>query len=315
MFNWECVPSAVKYQLQVADNEWFKEPVIDVYTDISEYWTPVPLRSGKWFWRIGWQDAFGSWSDWSSTSSFFTDSGSQELPDIPSDREVDAGGAMCYVKASSRDSTEALYVLVGNESRQVWRFNISSGFQWQLLCTLAFDELPGASITSYSNWGSGYVLSALLGMRNPMQMLLIHGGQGTTYWPPRSCPYGSAIVRNDDDYNLVLVIAGEYDTTNFYKWIPPLEEGPMANTSEHNLNLQFSREGKNVHLFYRLDEARPVRASVFDHSGRLVKRLFSGVQSAGGHDLRCELNSLGTGIYFLRLDIGGKTATMKLSVW
>ncbi|WP_347243699.1 hypothetical protein, partial [Thermogutta sp.] len=133
MFNWECVPQAVRYQLQVADNEWFKEPVIDVYTDISEYRTVVPLRSGKWFWRTRWQDGSGSWSDWGLASSFATDYGWQRLPDIPSDREVDAGGAMCYVKSGPPVQIEALYVLVGNGSRQFWRFNITDNFRWQLL--------------------------------------------------------------------------------------------------------------------------------------------------------------------------------------
>lgn len=315
MFNWECVPLAVKYQLQVADNEGFKEPVIDVYTDVSEFRTLTPLPTGKWFWRTRWQDAAGIWSEWGAVNSFAVEYGWQRLPDIPSDSPVGAGGAMCYVKGA--DGNEALYVLVGNRSKQFWRF-LPQSMNWQPLAPTAHTQRPGSSITSYYYWEGSSNLSALMGGPGYFRHYSISEGEWGYQMPvPRFCPYGSSIVRNYTDYNLVLVIAGEFEETNFYKWVEPLEEGPMAGVSRDNsgFDIRFSRQGSELRLFYQLDNPATVRVAVFDHAGRMVRQLFNGLQPAGKHDLRCDPCGLGTGIYFLRLDINGKPATLKLPIW
>ena len=237
VFDWQSVPDAASYWLQVAPTSDFAQPVIDVTTQRSEFVSNQPLESGTYYWRVCYRTAGGSWGNWSTPISFQVDYGWHQLPDIPSGVPVNQGGAMCYIIADygrpERD-TSALYVLVGNNSKEFWRFNLSAGGVWQECCTTNVAVNGGGSITSYQIWNNSDRLWALWGSSHdrcrtydPSDNKWLSGGRVL----PRACGYGSCIVRNETDYYLVLVIAGPYDpdtSTNFYAWIPEDDEGEMA---------------------------------------------------------------------------------------
>jgi len=70
-------------------------------------------------------------------------------------------------------------------------------------------------------------------------------------------------------------------------------------------------------IHYALDEARPVRLSVFDMAGRLVAELESGVAAEGAHSaiwngLDRSGRPAGSGVYFYRLDTQGASFTRKM---
>ena len=52
---------------------------------------------------------------------------------------------------------------------------------------------------------------------------------------------------------------------------------------------------------YSLPKTGSVLIDVFDVSGRKVKRLFSGKQSAGTHTIRFDASDLVSGVYFVRV--------------
>jgi hypothetical protein len=63
---------------------------------------------------------------------------------------------------------------------------------------------------------------------------------------------------------------------------------------------------------FELAEAGTVRLTVYDVLGREVARLADGFRAAGPHELRFEAAGLPNGLYLLRLDADGTTATRKV---
>ncbi len=72
-------------------------------------------------------------------------------------------------------------------------------------------------------------------------------------------------------------------------------------------------------LHYALPRAATVRLAIYDVAGRRVRLLLSGEESAGRHDQPWDLRSddgrsLGAGLYFVRLDVEGRTLSQCLAV-
>ncbi len=316
VFDWASVSGAVAYRLQVALNPDFFEPVIDVTVPASEFISDSPLQTGDYFWRTCWQDAKGKWSEWGPVSSFIVQHGWVRTP-LPFNPDI--GAAMCYAKGS--DSVEALYVLVGGNSRDFYRYLINNS-DWQQLAPTLAEQYPGASITPSDAAGLLKAdLRAIMGVSTDTWYRYVFTNR---WYPfptvvPRGCGYGSAIIDQvQDDYYLVLVIAGEYEETNFYKWIGGYElEGPMAyhQTTFGSSDIHFTKTGEGVRLIYTLKQAGILRINLFDPAGRKVRTLFDGFQPAGEHSLQLNSSDFGKGVYFFNLDLNGKSSTLKVPVW
>ena len=67
-------------------------------------------------------------------------------------------------------------------------------------------------------------------------------------------------------------------------------------------------------IAYRLPEASRVTLAVFDVMGREVARLLDGVEEAGSRTVRFDASGLASGVYFYRLQAGGRTAVKKLTI-
>jgi len=68
---------------------------------------------------------------------------------------------------------------------------------------------------------------------------------------------------------------------------------------------------------YSLDRPGPVQLAVFDVQGRAVRRLVNAAQPAGPHAIRWDGRDdrgglVPSGIYFFRLETGGKSEVHKL---
>jgi hypothetical protein len=68
---------------------------------------------------------------------------------------------------------------------------------------------------------------------------------------------------------------------------------------------------------YRLDQADQVRLSIYDITGREVKRISAGMQQAGSHTVSWNSTDEGgtivpSGIYFVRLQVGNSTEVRKM---
>lgn len=315
VFDWASISGAVAYRLQVALNPDFFEPVIDVTVPVSEFISDSPLQTGDYFWRTCWQDVNGKWSEWSPVSSFMVQHGWVRIP-LPFNPDI--GAAMCYAKGS--DSVEALYVLVGGNSTDFYQYSINHN-TWQRLAPTPLEQYPGASITS-ADWASTRILRAIMGgntSRACNYNIRRNDWYPDTFSLPRACGYGSSILKQEADYNTVLVIAGPYENTNFYKRAPGWDElGGQTTNNQISFELpdiHLMRTGSAVRLTYTLKQAGIVRINLFDPVGRKVRTLFDGFQPAGEHSLQLNPSDIGKGVYFFNLDINGKSATVKAPVW
>jgi flagellar hook assembly protein FlgD len=68
-----------------------------------------------------------------------------------------------------------------------------------------------------------------------------------------------------------------------------------------------------------VEKSGDVAAEIFDAGGRLVKSLKRGFLPAGKHTLRWEGDTdagtnAASGVYFVRVTAGGKTATVKITL-
>ena len=67
-------------------------------------------------------------------------------------------------------------------------------------------------------------------------------------------------------------------------------------------------------ISFRLDHATAVSLKVFDLAGREVATLINGELSAGAHERSLRGDQLASGVYFYRLQVGGKVASRKLVI-
>ena len=69
-----------------------------------------------------------------------------------------------------------------------------------------------------------------------------------------------------------------------------------------------------VRLHYQLAKQGPVSIQVFDSSGRAVSELVDAEQQSGRHSIRWDAKRFPSGVYFIRLAAGPKTAIRKLVI-
>lgn len=67
-----------------------------------------------------------------------------------------------------------------------------------------------------------------------------------------------------------------------------------------------------VTISFALPQSMPATLDVFDVTGRQIATLSSGMLSAGTHQMQWSAANVGTGVYLLRLNAGGRTITHKI---
>ncbi|MFO7676713.1 MAG: FlgD immunoglobulin-like domain containing protein [bacterium] len=328
VFDWSAENDARAYQLQVSDSRT-RQPVLDTLLETSEFIWTGPLLRGEYAWRTRWQDGVGNWRDWSGPSGLLSVHGWESLPSVPCQETVAEGAAMCYTK--DLNGAESLYVLVGNNSREFWRFNVNAG-TWTPRANTPWQQQGGVSITP-NGWWSGY----------PEALFALPGENDDSLWrysiadswrssrklprvrPQNGVPYGSCI-NWDEGSALHFVLAGDYDPeeeTNFYAWSPGDDgDGPMSagQTGRAQEPVSVDRGTGLLALSYALERTGPVRVVVHDAAGRRVRVLAAGPMPAGVYRVNWDYTAdrggkVRSGVYFIRLDLAGRPASVKVPVW
>jgi photosystem II stability/assembly factor-like uncharacterized protein len=70
----------------------------------------------------------------------------------------------------------------------------------------------------------------------------------------------------------------------------------------------------SAEVSYNLNREKEVSLLLFDCSGRRIKSLINGKVTRGNYSVSLDCRALPTGVYFLRLNVGGKTFTRKMTV-
>ena len=69
-----------------------------------------------------------------------------------------------------------------------------------------------------------------------------------------------------------------------------------------------------VKLRFALPTAGPAAITIYDIIGRQVHSHFDGYRPAGNHEFIWDASSVASGIYFYRLQAGGESRTVKISL-
>ncbi|MDH5683494.1 MAG: T9SS type A sorting domain-containing protein [candidate division WOR-3 bacterium] len=96
-----------------------------------------------------------------------------------------------------------------------------------------------------------------------------------------------------------------------------IEEVIARNTTGITLRVLPGLFNKNLKITYTLTKSKVVRISIYDSSGKEVKALFNGKQSAGFHELKWDgedytNRKLSAGTYFLNMEADGTILIMKM---
>ncbi|MBN1429887.1 MAG: hypothetical protein JXB07_16075, partial [Anaerolineae bacterium] len=69
-FDWEDVPGATHYRIQIADNPDFSSPTADSQPSNSTYTPGKTLPNGSYYWRVRTNDEMGNWGEYSEIWTF-----------------------------------------------------------------------------------------------------------------------------------------------------------------------------------------------------------------------------------------------------
>ena len=65
-------------------------------------------------------------------------------------------------------------------------------------------------------------------------------------------------------------------------------------------------------ISFALPDETKVTLEVYNINGKLINTLYSGIKSAGNHNIEWNASGLPSGVYFVKLDAGEFTQTQKL---
>ncbi len=72
-FDWDYVPSAFRYDIQIDNNDDFSSIISSVYLTSSQYNYVNSLSDGVYYWRVRAEDRAGNYGDWSEIFQFTVD--------------------------------------------------------------------------------------------------------------------------------------------------------------------------------------------------------------------------------------------------
>jgi hypothetical protein len=327
VFDWPGAAKAAKYRLQVADSPSFSCPLIDAEATVSEYTATKAFKSGKYYWRTSWAGDGGQWSAWGPASTLEDDVSWTQMASLPDSADyVTDGGAMCFGRFQSKDT---MYVIPGNNSTQWWNYKVNSN-SWTKLTSYPtpLQQYGGASL-AIRNTQTG--IHALFGSDAEHEYLYIITNHTWYVNPTEALPedcdrdYGSSTAFDKaGSTGPYLIISGDdWETSNFYVYRSGglFGEGGQAAPGgvPPDSRPQCSFVTGMYEVRYNLAAGCHVQARVFDRTGRQVRDFGTNYQSKGEHTLSWDARDatgrrVSFGAYFLKLDTGPQSATLKLIV-
>ncbi len=110
--SWAAVEGVDLYHVQVDDDADFSSPEVKNISGAIGY-TPPPLKSGAYFWRIRVRDVAGNWSEWSEPILFFVETSGDAGPVDIFDLYSDAALPVVNTNSNLRSGPGVEYPVVG----------------------------------------------------------------------------------------------------------------------------------------------------------------------------------------------------------
>ncbi len=100
--------------------------------------------------------------------------------------------------------------------------------------------------------------------------------------------------------------------TKFSAVVSALINGKLAFSLEQNFPNPFRSETTNIR--FTLPQRERVNLSIFDVNGRLIKVLVDGTKEEGTHVIPFQAGSLGTGVYYYKIQAGEFSSVKKMTI-
>lgn len=97
-------------------------------------------------------------------------------------------------------------------------------------------------------------------------------------------------------------------------WTTGLAQQRRLLVTENILNVTPNPLSGRGRLNYTLNRPADLRVRVYDHTGRVVRTLFNGHSAEGAQSLSFDVADLTPGVYFVRVDAGGRALTIPMTV-
>jgi len=198
-------------------------------------------------------------------------------------------------------------------------------------------SVSGNTFTSGPNMpGSVFWAAAMVSMHpDSGPQVLVTGGQNSTtyyntvyrynvrggYWATET-PCGTTRRSHAaDSRNEVLYVSCGYNGAihgvheeGVPDWVSGIQEPFIPSQSLDNITIAASPNPftNRTTIFYNLPSTKAVELSIFDVSGKLVRKFVSDNQSAGVHALVCDAHGMSDGVYIVRLSFEKFAKTTKL---
>ncbi len=343
LFQWTGMSN--QYRLQVSTDPLFSTTVIDEVVFDDEYQTQSKLASTLYYWRTGTPVGGGNWF-WAAARSFTEEGGFNRLR-LPSNipEGVAEGAAMAYTGFPGNEDYPAIYVLNGylgaNEATYFHRWDVQNG-GWEVLDLAPCAAGVGTSLTSpdpVSGIPGWHAVDAAFGsysslrpygyepVCDPGERWFIYPESAFANYPEPVGPGGSFVIGASVWAYLTpgAPYVGGDPTRSFYAIDPSAvkkykkhKDGGCSQAGDvpaGNVRAQALASNNGVKVEYQLSAAAHVRATLHDAVGRQVDMLDIGVQQPGTHRLSWSQDrggqKLASGAYFVLLDMGMETATLK----
>jgi len=320
VFIWQDEPSAVEYRFVVASDPGFSNTVIDVNTTSSRYQVESKMKNGIYYWKTAYRLSNSNWI-WSLVHSFTLQGGWERLADIPD--TVRDGSALVYVK-NFLDYGERLVALVGGGSTNNYIYDPITN-RWVGWHSTYSSQNPGTSLAAH-RWQLSILrfppCFAIFGVNSDsVRFPHIHfEWPGYTDLPEALGPGASIAMSDTENHTAYLYLLSGRGRNDFWRLPISVYEGEKISNSsgtqgergQNAVSVRFHPVSNDIAIDYELNSPVRVTVKAYDATGRLVKNIYSGYQTAGFH--RLIWNPGVSGIYFLLLDTGDNQAKLKLVI-
>jgi TolB protein len=214
--------------------------------------------------------------------------------------------------AWSPDGTQIAFTSGRSGNADIWVMPATGGPATQLTTNPEFDGSP-----SWSPDGTQIVFESVRGGQRALWVMPATGEPETQLTFPVLGRSDSGPAWSPDGTRIAFTLSQGGDDSIAVLTLPTASVGPGVAPSIQDLALAIDPHPvgrQSSAVSFELAVAAPIRLALYGCDGRAVDVLASGNRASGGHHIEWDARGVAPGVYFLRLETDGASATRKVVV-